>query len=496
MRPRLSRDLLVYGFGEVVVKAFGLITIPIYTRIFSPEEYGALSVVLTLAGLFIAIVALGGDSAFVRYFLAARTLQERRVITTTWVGFLGAWALVAALVLVPFAGPIAATLVAPGTDAALVAIGLLLTPVRLINMMCAQVLRNEFRAGAYTILNVAALGLSVACSLVAAIGLELGILGVLIGTLVAELAMLPLRLYTARHMLGTRVSRPVLGRLLAYGVPLVPTSLAYWVFMTSDRVLLANLSTLEQVGLYSVAASLVNLTNIAVTALAQAWSPHAVHAYEEDAEAAALLFGRMMTYILGAFGLLAVAISAFAPALVDLLTGDEFSGAAVAVAPLAIGMVAYASTQVTAGGITLSGRTAWLALFSWLAAVINLILNLLLIPPFGMLGSAWATAAAYVGLTVAYGITSYRLWPVVYESRRALPLVGLTLAFVAGTYLLPSSPGGGASGLEILADVALRALYCAAFVGALFLARGLDHREVALARGLLSGIWRPRTSSS
>src|ERR687896_1666934 len=95
VRPRLSRDLVVYGFGEVVVKAFGLITIPIYTRIFSPEEYGALSVVLTLAGLFIAIVALGGDSAFVRYFLAARTLQERRGGTPPQNGFLGGGGVVA-----------------------------------------------------------------------------------------------------------------------------------------------------------------------------------------------------------------------------------------------------------------------------------------------------------------------------------------------------------------------------------------------------------------
>ena len=50
MRPRLSRDILIYGVGEVLVKAFGLITLPIYTRIFSPEQYGALSVVLTVAG--------------------------------------------------------------------------------------------------------------------------------------------------------------------------------------------------------------------------------------------------------------------------------------------------------------------------------------------------------------------------------------------------------------------------------------------------------------
>ncbi|MGH2358607.1 MAG: oligosaccharide flippase family protein [Candidatus Limnocylindria bacterium] len=491
MRPRLSRDLLVYGVGEVVVKAFGLITIPVYTRVFSPDEYGALSVVLTLGGLFIAVVALGGDSAFVRYFLAARTLEERRVVTTTWIGFLGVWALLAAVGLIPFAGSIAELAIGPRGDGVMVAIALLLTPIRLINMMCAQVLRNEFRAVAFTVLNVAALGLMVALSIGAAVGLDLGIRGVLIGTLVAEAAMLPVRLITARHMIGTRVSRRTLGTLLAYGIPLVPASLAYWVFMTSDRVLLANLSTLAQVGLFSVATSLVNLTQIAVTALGQAWSPHAVHAYEEDRDGAAQLFGRMMTYVLGAFGLLAVGITAFAPALVDLLTGDEYTAAASAVGPLAIGMVAYASTQVTAGGITLTGRTAYLALLSWVAAIINVVLNLLLIPPFGMLGAAWASAAAYVGLTLAYAATSQRLWPVAYEARRGLFLAGLTLAFVVGASLLPGSTSGGA--LAALADLGLRAAYCLAFVAALFASRALDGREVAVLRGFVARA--PRSSA-
>ncbi|MEX0791153.1 MAG: oligosaccharide flippase family protein, partial [Actinomycetota bacterium] len=107
MRPRLSRDIFVYGVGEVLVKAFGLITLPIYTRIFSPEQYGTLSIVLTVAGLVLAIVALGGDSAFSRYFLAARTLPERQTVTSTWIGFLGAWSVLATLLLLPFSGDLA-----------------------------------------------------------------------------------------------------------------------------------------------------------------------------------------------------------------------------------------------------------------------------------------------------------------------------------------------------------------------------------------------------
>lgn len=489
MSPRLSRDILVYGVGEVAVKAFGLITLPIYTRIFSPDEYGTLSVVLTVAGFILAILALGGDSAFIRYFMAARTAEDRQSVTSTWIGFLGAWSVAAAVLLLPFAGEIAR--LATGSESAVgaIAIALLLTPIRLINLMCAQLLRNEFRAFTYTVLNVLALGLIVVGSVVGAVVFNLGIEGVLLGTLAAELVMIPIRLYTSRHMLRWTFSAARLRELLSYGVPLVPTSLAYWVFMTSDRVLLSNLSTLEQVGLYSVAASVVNLANIAILALGQGWNPHAIQAYESDEAWARQLFARMFTYILAGFGLLAVGLTVFADTLVAFLAGADFRGAAAAVLPLAVGMVAYASTQVTAGGISLTKRTLFLAVYSWMAAAINVALNLLLIPPFGMLGAAWATAAAYLSLTVAYGLTSHRLWPFSYDWRRAVTILGLTAVALLGSALLPSADP--ADPVAWAATAILRLVYCAGLLAAMFWLGGLDRQEVNRLRWSVVGVSEP-----
>ena len=61
---RLSRDFAVYGLGEIVVKAFSLISLPVYTHVFRPAEFGILSYVLTLGGLLGAVLVLGGDSAY------------------------------------------------------------------------------------------------------------------------------------------------------------------------------------------------------------------------------------------------------------------------------------------------------------------------------------------------------------------------------------------------------------------------------------------------
>ena len=64
----LLRDIAIYGTGNLLVKATAFITMPIYTRIFTPEEYGIWNFTLTAVGLVSTVLALGGDSAYARYF--------------------------------------------------------------------------------------------------------------------------------------------------------------------------------------------------------------------------------------------------------------------------------------------------------------------------------------------------------------------------------------------------------------------------------------------
>jgi O-antigen/teichoic acid export membrane protein len=475
---KLSSDFIVYGVGEFVIKAFSLVTLPMYTRVFTTDQFGILSYVVTLGGLLGALLVLGGDTAYARYFFEARTLEHRQLITSTWIGFLAAWSALICLLILPFSFAIAQFSFGNADSVPLLIAVLLAGPVTLVNLMCAQVLRNQFRAWTYTILNVASTIILVTIIVACVLWLRMGLLGVLGGTLIAQLLMLPIRLWTARSMFVPHFSFSVLGALLRFGVPLVPTSLAYWVFLTSDRVVLERLSTLEQLGLYSVANSVINLTNIAINAFGQAWTPHAIRLYEEHRDTAAAAYGRVMTYLMAGFGLIAVGLTVFAPEILGVLTGPAYHSAASAVAPLAIALVAMASTQVTAGGITLAKKTAYLSIFAWVAAGANLALNLLLDGPFGMIGAAWATAVAYILLTLLYLVASQRLWAIAYEVRRTSAVIVLILGF---TLLAGSLP----SGSPVLV-VLVKTLWCLAYVGGCVLLRAFDKRELDEIRGFLS----------
>jgi hypothetical protein len=115
------------------------------------------------------VVILGGDSAYARFYFAARTFEERQQLTSSWIGFLGVWSVAVALVLLPFSPQIADWALTGDVRTALIAVPLVSVPIVLVNRMCAQVLRNEFRAVAFSVLNFVSIGLTVAIGLFVAV---------------------------------------------------------------------------------------------------------------------------------------------------------------------------------------------------------------------------------------------------------------------------------------------------------------------------------------
>ena len=474
----VARDVAVYGSGDLLLRVAALVTVPVYTRVFEPAEYGVLSFVWMTQVLLGAVLALGGDSAYARYFFEAKTHRERQVITSTLLAFLLVWSVAVVAVFLPFAGPLSRWAFDSHEYGDVLALALVLAPLMLMNTMLAQALRNEFRAKLVAALNVATALLGTALGLFAVFFLDWGLVGVVAGMVAGSALLLPARAWAARSLLAARFSMRVLRPLLKFGVGLVPAALAWWVVDLSDRLVLARLSTADELGFYSVAITLASALALVNAALGQAWTPHSVAVYEEQRVEAPAFFGRVMTYILVCFGALSVTLTAFSHEVVLLLSGARFAPAAAAVGPLALAILAYASLQVTASGISLMKKTHYLAAWAWVAALLNLGLNIALVPRWGMLASAWATLASYVVLTIGCLATSQRLWAVAYERTKSLTAIALTLVF---TVLVPVLPMPEA----LIERLAVKLGYCLLYLALLVRLRVIDEREIVEIRALI-----------
>jgi O-antigen/teichoic acid export membrane protein len=178
------------------------------------------------------------------------------------------------------------------------------------------------------------------------------------------------------------------------------------------------------------------------------------------------------------FGTMCVALTAFGREALIILSSPKFYPAALAIGPLALGFVAYASTQVTTAGLVLGKKTIYFTLFSWIAALLNVGLNLLTVPRWGMMAAAWSTAASYIFLTIAYVLSGQRFWRVSYEKYRAATVALLTFVFTTGVLLLPA--------MDFISGLIMKTAYCLVYIALLFVFQVLDQREL---KGLLA-LWR------
>jgi O-antigen/teichoic acid export membrane protein len=173
-----------------------------------------------------------------------------------------------------------------------------------------------------------------------------------------------------------------------------------------------------------------------------AW-PAFAYSIEDDREAART-YSYVLTYLVAITSWMALALGVLAPWLVQLLTTEEFYPAERVVAPLAFAAAAFGAYIVVVIGIGRARQTRSNWWITGAAAGVNVVLNLVLIPEYGMIGAAVATIGAYALLFLGMAWKAQRVFYVPYQWRRvatafgaavALTVVGRTLDVSLGVAL-------------------------------------------------------------
>jgi len=477
----ILKDVLVYGAGGLAVKLFGFLTLPIYTRIFVPSEYGIMSLVGTVVGVVNIFLGLGVLSGVQRYFFESEDRETKIKIISTGFWFLLLWVLLVLILAISSAKYLSQFTLGAEQYATLYVVALISAAVAALLNFLQNILRIHFRPIKFSIISFLSGSLTVGFSLLLILKYGFGVLGFFLGSLigfcVALLACFVMVFANIRFVFSSAFLKDV----LKFAVPLVPAGLAYWIFNVSDRLLLGKLASLDQVGLYAIAVRLIIVMEFGRGAFGQAWSPRAYQIYTTDSRYPEI-FGKMLLYVLVGFSFLAVGFTTFAREALMFLTTSAYFPAANAVGPLALGSVAYASTQVTALGISLKKKTKYLAYYAWITAVGNVGLNFLLIPKYGMMGAAVATAISYSFLTIAYYATTQRLHPLRFELKKLLTVAGVTILYVFLANHL--------NAMRFAIAIPSKMLYCLSYPVTLYLLGVFEKREIKYLRRAIGSIIR------
>jgi O-antigen/teichoic acid export membrane protein/glycosyltransferase involved in cell wall biosynthesis len=426
---RLGRHSAIYGIGGLVSRVIAVLLLPLYTRYLTPSDYGQIETLLALTTVMGLILRAGITSAFFRFYFDVEDDDGRlRVLRTSFWFTMGGGTL-GLLLLLLFASPIATLLFGDAGAANLVrAAGVALWATVNYEQM-TSLFRVEERSVAFVCASLANVFLTIAITLLLVVSLEKGAIGVIVGnfsgTLIVYLALLGYR----REQLGLQFDRGLLREMNHFGIPLVPTALFLWVTNFSDRFFLVTLADVAEAGLYSVGVRVASAMVLLLTAFRMAW-PAFAYSIKDEREARRT-YAYVLTYLTVVTAWVALALTLLSPWLVDLLAAPRFADSASVVGPLAFATVSYASYIVIAIGVGRARRTQFNWVVTGAAAVVNVALNLALIPPYGMMGAALATVAAYTTMAVGMAWWSQRIYPVPYQWRRVVTAALAAVALAA-----------------------------------------------------------------
>jgi O-antigen/teichoic acid export membrane protein len=419
---RLGKHSLIYGLGGLVSRILAVLLLPLYTRYLSPADYGVVETLIALTTVVGIALSLGIGSAFFRFYFDSEEPAARRRVLRTSFWFIMGMATLGLVVGVAFSSEISQLLFGTTKDARLVAASFVGLWAGMNWSQLTSLFRVEERSVAYVTASVLNILVTVGATLLLVVVLDKGPIGVIVGNFTGTLAVYSVLVFYRREQLGLEFDRNLLREMNRFGIPLVPSALFLWVTNFSDRIFLVKLADTHEVGLYSVGVRIASAMVLLLTAFRMAW-PAFAYSIEDDREARRT-YGFVLTY------LVLVATWMAAPA---------FESSSRVVGPLAFSTVAFAGYIVVAIGVGRARRTQFNWVVTGAAAVVNIALNFLLIPPYGMMGAAIATIAAYTTMFVGMSWWSQQIYRVPYQWRRVATAVGVGVALVVAGKLA----GGG-----------------------------------------------------
>ena len=474
----LGKQLAIYGAGDVAVSAINLLLLPIYVRYLSERDYGVLGLLGAVEVIAKILFRWGLDGSFMRFFYDSDETRARQRLASTIFYFLllvNGVLLCASLVASHW---IARVVFGDASAAQALQLVLVNTFAIAFTFFPFHVLRMEQRSAEFSFLTILRSVATVLLRLVLVVAAGLGVMGVVIADVIVTAALFAVLVRRFAPLIRTVFDWQVLRESLAFGLPRVPHAAAQQIMAVGDKFILATFRPIAEVGMYSMGVSFGLTQKLFLSAFEYAWAPFYYSAAREPG--AQSLFATVTTYGIAALGLLTAGLAAIARDLLDVMTRGIFVDAAPVVAWTAVGVFLQGVYLLTSIGLNITKHTGYYPASTIAAAATNIGLNYALIPRYGMIGAAWANAAAY-GLQAALAyFFSQRVYPVHYEHGRvARACAASILAFAAGI-AVPALPP--------VAGVLIRgAVVTAVFSGLLWISGFFKREELRVLSRLRPG---------
>jgi O-antigen/teichoic acid export membrane protein len=416
----LAKDMAKYLPVRIVPVVLALFTLPIITRLFSPEDYGSYALVMAVVPI-LSVVAIGWlTSSIIRFFPAYKLNSRIGEFYSTVVALTIISVMVVSLlflgILLFIRGHVTAN------TSSLMFIGALVFIVSACFTVLQTFLRATRQVGWYTSFSVWSTVMAVAIGLTLVIVFDYGVEGLIWGSILSIALVIPFlwKVALSKSRLRINISGSLSSELARYGFPLVASGLAAWIILLSDRYIISLFRGNPEVGIYAASYGVAQQSILLVTTLFMLGAgPIMMGIWEEQGEEASQKFVSDVTRYYLLIGLpAAIGLSLLAMPAVDLLVDIRYFAGYRVIPMVAFGILLLGLQHRFQAGFAFYKKTH-LTLYCMVAAgLLNIGLNFLFVPKYGYMAAAATTLASYAFLlaSIIWLSRRYFVWEFPFRS--------------------------------------------------------------------------------
>ena len=415
----LISNTMLISLGTFGSKLLVFFMVRFYTGYLTKGDYGTADLITQTANLLFPIISLGITDGVFRF--AVDNAKNRRHIFT-----IGLYTITAGALLLAAALPLLRLV--PEFEGYLWLIALF-TMASCYHALCAQFIRAEGKTALFAVQGMLNTLLVIGLNILFLAVLHYGVTGYVLSVALADILCTLLLIFKEKlwRQLVAKPSGEAWREMLKYSIPMIPTTIFWWITSVSDRYMVSGFIDVDANGIYAVAYKIPTILSLVSTIFMEAWQFSAVSESQGDRREHIRFYSKVWCSFQSLLFVAAAFIVALAKPAIRLLAAQEYYSAWMYVPVLAAAMVFSSFVSYLGSVYMVEKQSVRSFVTAMIGAALNIVLNLLLIPSkLGVQGAAIATFASYFVVFVIRAV----------DARRYIPFKLYTLGVVENAVLL------------------------------------------------------------
>ena len=426
----LSNTLLI-SIGTFGSKILVFFMVRFYTGYLTPSDYGTADLITQTANLLFPIISMGITDGVFRFALDNE--RGRRSVFT--VGFITITAgSVFFLAVIPLLNTVK-------EFKGYIWLIVIYTMAYCYHSLCAQFIRAKGNTALFAVQGIINTSLVIVLNILFLAVFKIGVTGYVLSVVLADF-LCTIFLFVKERLWRQFTLHPrkiAFKRMLRYSIPLIPATIFWWITSVSDRYMVNAMIGSTENGIYAVSYKIPTILTLVSTIFMQAWQFSAVTESHGDKREHVLFFTNVWRSFQAVMFLAGAVIIAFAKPAIKILSTEQYYSAWQYVPILSASMIFTAFVSFTGTVYVVTKQSGISFMTAMAGAVINIALNLLLIPsPLGVQGAAIATFLSYFAVFLIRAVNSRKYIPYkLYGGHISVNTVLITVQIVFSVLQLP-----------------------------------------------------------